>query len=220
MADPIRESPRELLRRTLPASLLRAIRVFRDLTPGARAVLPRVWLRRVFGRTTPLPAGLPARPRVLFVCHGNILRSAMAEALLRSLGGAEVGSAGTAARDGLPADPRGIRVARELGVELDGHKARRLSPALLASADLVVVMDYLNEADVIALDPAATPKLRLLGSFDHRRGRAREIRDPFSGTEADVREAFTRIAEAVRSLATAMSLGSPTPEGNSRAAVR
>ncbi len=220
MVDPSRESPRKLLRRTLPASLLRAIRVYRDLTPGARAVLPRVWLRRVFGRTTLLPPGLPPQPRVLFVCHGNILRSAMAEALLRSLGGASVASAGTAARDGLPADPRGIRVARELGADLGGHRARRLTPDLLAAADLVVVMDYLNEADVIALDRGGAPKVRLLGSFNHHAGRASEIRDPFSGTEADVREAFTGIVDAVRSLATALSLGRPLPESNSQPAGR
>jgi protein-tyrosine-phosphatase len=197
---------------------------FRQLGPESRAAFARGWLRRLFQRGSPLPPGLPVSPRVLFVCHGNILRSAVAEALYQrrvaegvAPGGSVAESAGTDAQDGSPADPRGIIVGRELGVRLDAHRAALLSDGHMTRADLILVMDYLNEAHVVARYPDAAHKVRLLGSFvNPPGGRLREIRDPYVGTSEDVRGVFAQILEAVDALATTLSLSPPVGPGNPR----
>jgi protein-tyrosine phosphatase len=222
MTQPSTPRAKSFLRRALPESILRAIRVYRELDATGRASLPRVWLRRLFARRQQLPA-LPASPNVLFVCRGNILRSAVAQAMFQSLtrvdNGNRIGvvaSAGTAAADGSTADPRGLRVASELGFDLSGHRAQLLRKAAVDQADLILVMDYLNEAEVLGQYPAAASKVRLLGTFGSNQLRPREIVDPYSGTEEDVRRAFLLISNAVRQLASHLSLSPPPSPGNSR----
>lgn len=79
---------------------------------------------------------------ILVVCLGNTCRSPMAEALLRrALPGCEISSAGLEPPDGAPADPRAARLLAEEGYDLTGHHARTVDAALVANADLVLVMD-------------------------------------------------------------------------------
>lgn len=127
-----------------------------------------------------------------------------------------VASAGTAAANGNPADPRGLKVAQDLGVDLSRHRARQLTPSAVEEADLILVMDYLNEAEVLAHFPSAAPKVRLLGTFGANHSRVREIQDPYSGTEEDVRIAFDVILAAVQQLMTTLSLAPAIPSSNSR----
>jgi protein-tyrosine-phosphatase len=70
--------------------------------------------------------------KVLFVCAGNICRSPFAEGLARRLAAergldVEFASAGEIAFDGdrCPADA--VAVAKEYGVDLSSHRARRLT---------------------------------------------------------------------------------------------
>lgn len=222
MAEPTTPLAKSLLRRALPQSLLRAIRVYRGLNPAARSSMSRLWFRRLFARQPPLPA-LPPSSRVLFVCRGNILRSAVAEALFADLtrdGGHGTGftaaSAGTAAGDGSPADPRGLTVARELGLDLSAHRAQLLRQNAVDQADLILVMDYVVEAEVLGQFPAAERKVRLLGDWGSDQSRPREIRDPYSGTIDDVRAAFQLISTSVRDLVSSLSLSQAPASGNSR----
>ena len=75
---------------------------------------------------------------ILVVCSGNICRSPIEEGLLRRaldrrLDGAAptVGSAGTIAVDGAAAMPESVEAARERGIDIRGHAARRLTAELL-----------------------------------------------------------------------------------------
>jgi protein-tyrosine-phosphatase len=109
-----------------------------------------------------LDSRLDPMAQVLLVCTGNICRSPMAEALLRSalqrrLGDAApaVASAGTIARDGAPAMPEAVEAAAELGVDVSSHSARRLRPEDIRDADLIVGMAAEHLEDVQALVPEA-----------------------------------------------------------------
>lgn len=63
--------------------------------------------------------------RVLFLCTHNSSRSQMAEGLLRARGGAAyaVFSAGTEPR---VVHPLAIKVMREIGIDISGHRAKSL----------------------------------------------------------------------------------------------
>ena len=79
---------------------------------------------------------------ILFVCEGNVCRSVLAAGVLRqaltTAQGVTVGSAGTHALAGEAADPVTAGIAARLGVSLDGHRARQITPELLSEADMVV----------------------------------------------------------------------------------
>ncbi|MCI1661625.1 MAG: hypothetical protein LKI27_01810 [Actinomyces sp.] len=106
------------------------------------------WLRLTSGGTAPdgdegdAPAPRTA-PRVLFVCTGNICRSAFAAASLRHLLGphspVEVSSAGIMALAGHPMDGLMAAEAKRLGIEDTSHTARQLTGRHLKEAALVLV---------------------------------------------------------------------------------
>ena len=82
---------------------------------------------------------------ILFVCTGNICRSAMAEGLLAAgLGrvGSDllVASAGTAGGGAAPATEHAVSVLADRGVDISTHRSRGLSAAMVGEADLIVAM--------------------------------------------------------------------------------
>ncbi len=102
---------------------------------------------------------------ILVVCSGNICRSPIAEGLLRRAlerrlddGAPAVGSAGTIAVDGAPAMPESVEAARERGVDIRTHGARRLTPQLIDDADLVVGMAAEHREAVARLLPGAAAR--------------------------------------------------------------
>src|SRR5437870_5209371 len=81
---------------------------------------------------------------ILLVCTGNICRSPMAEAFVRheleqrGIVGIAVGSAGVSGWEDSPPTPETAEALREYGLDVSGHRARRLDEAMVESADLVV----------------------------------------------------------------------------------
>ena len=199
--------PPSFLKRQVPLALRGWVRDFRELDAAGRRALVRVTLLRATGwrrdRLPPAPAG--GGHAVLFVCHGNIMRSAFGAALLRarlSTDAAQVWSAGTHARDGRAADPRAMVAAAEHGVTLDAHRACAITAELVARASVVLVMDRRNEANVVARFPDAARKVVRLGALaapDRADGAV--LPDPYPGDDTAVRASFARIAAAVEALA-------------------
>jgi protein-tyrosine-phosphatase len=83
---------------------------------------------------------------ILFICSGNTCRSPMAEALARKIArrrGLEdvsVASAGTNAWDNATATDEALLVGMERDIDLSGHRSRKLTPEIVAEADLIFVM--------------------------------------------------------------------------------
>jgi protein-tyrosine-phosphatase len=93
--------------------------------------------------------------KVLFVCAGNICRSPFAEGLARQLAAKrgldlEFASAGEIALDGDRCPPDAVAVAKEYGVDLSSHRARRLT---MDKADKVVPL--FDVPDPLGRGPAA-----------------------------------------------------------------
>lgn len=78
--------------------------------------------------------------RLVFVCHGNICRSAMGDAVARKLGVPSM-SCGLHACPGRPADPRAIDFAALHGMDLSSHQSLRADQFEFLPSDLVVAME-------------------------------------------------------------------------------
>jgi len=107
--------------------------------------------------------------KLIFVCTGNTCRSPMAEGLLKHLLGPdcgwEISSAGVSAADGWPASRNAVLAAELLGIDLSGHLSRRLTPAMVREADLIVTMTVDHRDAVLAMVPESEGKVFLLKSF-------------------------------------------------------
>lgn len=210
---------RRALTALVPAEARLFARRFAELESGARRVFLRQTIRRLARRRRRADSrAIAGHQHVLFVCHGNILRSPFAAALLRrELGACSpnyiIASAGLHARSERPADPRGVVAAQSLGIDLKAHRAALLTEELVDAADVLVVMDFENEAECIASFPQAERKLWFLGAFDPGPARNRiEIPDPYTLDEAAVARCYHDVARCVGGLRAALLVGSrPQP---------
>lgn len=144
--------------------------------------------------------------RILFVCHGNICRSPMAEYVMRDMvkkaGRADqfqIASAATSAEElGNPVYPPARRKLAEHGVTCAGHAARQLRSDDYQRYDLLIGMDGANLRNMRRIcggDPEG--KIRLLLDFTSRPG---EVSDPwytgdFDATWRDVKEGCQGLLE-------------------------
>jgi protein-tyrosine phosphatase len=121
---------------------------------------------------------------ILVVCTGNVCRSPIAEAVLRSalqdrLGNRapSVASAGTSGWAGSPAEEGSIAAAAERGFDLTAHRGRRLRERDLADATLVIAMSAEHRDHIAELQPGAASRAftlkELVRLLEHRSDDAR-----------------------------------------------
>ena len=148
---------------------------------------------------------------VLFVCHGNICRSPLAEAYFRFLVEKEgrhmtVRSAGLETTPGKPADARAKAVALEHRLSLDEHATTQVHKELLDQSDLIVVMEVAQKDRIQRLCQKSKGKVVLLGRFDSVG--PLEIADPYCGTSEDFLSCFQQVSRCCDALAARLSVKS------------
>lgn len=143
--------------------------------------------------------------KIIFICHGNICRSPMAEFMTRNMvrraGLAErfaISSAAVSCEEqGNSMYPQAAAMLRQKGVPFTAHSAHRITPAEAREADILVVMDHSNERLLKRIiDPSDFGKIRFMMDFAGRSGQ--DVADPwYSG---DFERTYRDLDSACRGL--------------------
>lgn len=204
-----RRDPRlkRILRKFLPKRLIAERGIMARLGPKAG----RIYLAlRLFDG---IPMGAPNARIVppgarnfLFVCFGNIMRSPMAERMMKHalpeyIKDATVASAGIHATPGSPAHPRAQVAAHHFQLPLEDHRSRLLTAQMMDEADAVFAMDFQNKAELLALFPEAKNKIYMLAAYASRSERCREIPDPYFGDQEYTQNCYAAIQQCIANLA-------------------
>lgn len=103
-----------------------------------------------------------------------------------------VSSAGIAAAEGAPAARDAVAVMKEHDLDLSGHEATMLTPALIEDADIILTMTVSHKDAVNRISPAADEKtfslkefVGLSGDVDDPIGQGVEV---YRETAAEMRE--------------------------------
>ena len=151
----------------------------------------------VLGRTEPyLHPRLQDTHRLVFVCLGNINRSAFSEAVARGQG-VHTCSIGLSTTTGHLAFHKAIATAQPLGLDLTSHTATDLSDYQFRPTDLLLVMEIRHAHQLRAAGyPAAS--IALLGHWGapHRI----HLHDPHVLSDAYFRTCFSLLQSAVQGL--------------------
>ena len=138
--------------------------------------------------------------KILFVCHGNICRSPMAEFVLKDMvkkagiSGVQIASVAVSREElGNPVYPPARRELARHGIACDGHCARQITQADL-SWDKIYYMDSSNLRYLQRMFPGETKFQPFL---------PRNVADPwytgdFTQTWLDITEGCTRILEELQ----------------------
>ena len=146
--------------------------------------------------------------KLLFVCHGNICRSPMAEFVMKALVQEqglsyryEIASAATSTEEiGNPVYPPARRMLAAHGISCAGKTARQMTKQDYADYDLLIGMDHANLRNMRRIcggDPDG--KLHLLLDYTNRPG---EVADPwytddFQSTWEDVTDGCQGLLKAL-----------------------
>lgn len=147
--------------------------------------------------------------RLLFICHGNICRSPMAEFVMKALAAKaglaerlEIASAATSTEEiGNPVYPLAQRKLAEHGIGCAGKTARQMTRRDYEAYDYLIAMDRNNLRNMqrfVGSDPAG--KVSLL--MDHT-ARPGDVADPwytgdFDATWRDVAEGCAALLEELK----------------------
>jgi protein-tyrosine-phosphatase/biotin carboxylase len=227
-----RDGPPELVTFPSKGSMLRdALRVFsprhyfdvqqwRDPKPGL-VDLARIWreqtdrvkrlladkrerqAQRQAWRNGEVARRLGQARQILFVCYGNINRSALAERCFvqRHLkSSVKAVSAGFHEEAGRPADPVMVEVAGNAQVDLCGWASHRIDAAMLADSDIVFVMEQKHLQRLRQAFPQAADKAFLMNAGPMVGG-SLEILDPYGKARGVYEQVCHQVIRCVDHLA-------------------
>ena len=147
--------------------------------------------------------------RIMFVCHGNICRSPMAEMIFKNMlverglaEGFAVASSATSTEEiyrgvGNPIYPPAVRELRRHGIPVENRRAVRLTPEDYEKYDLFLLMDERNRRGIASIFPS-DPEGKVKKLLDYAGGG--DVADPwytrdFEATWQDVLAGCTALLQ-------------------------
>lgn len=166
-----------------------------------RAVLARIELAS--GRLSGFRLRHPHKVRrAVFICLGNICRSAFAEQVAARLD-MTVASAGLSAHTGAASPDSALRAARRHGYDMSAHRATDLTDFEVQPGDLFLVMEVRQARELRRRLGARTDvEVVLLGLWCTEP--MPHLHDPFTLSDAYFDQCFGRVRQAVRGLQRAL----------------
>jgi len=216
----IATASKDALRKLVPNFLLQQRDIVLRLGPRACRIYASLRLLDVLGVRAANQRLVPATRRLfLFVCDGNIMRSAMAEFLMRQAlrdAGLEqqVRSmwAGLNASAGGDAHLWAQEASADLGISLAGHRAKPLTQDIVEQAGCILAMDFQNKAELLTRYPRSREKIYMLSAYGEGHWQYLEIPDPYLGNLEATRICARQLRTCVRNLMVSMFPPSLTPE--------
>ena len=138
--------------------------------------------------------------RLVFVCHGNICRSAYGDMLARQLG-ANVASFGLSTSTGSPAHPPIAAIAEAQGLDAASHRTSQRGDEEPLPGDLLLAMEMRHVAALAADARWGDTPRALLGSF--LRPPVPHLHDPYKLSPAYMEICLARIDRATRAVVAA-----------------
>lgn len=117
--------------------------------------------------------------RIVFVCKGNICRSALAEWVFKSLSNVPCCSVGVDTTSGVAANERISLIAKDVGFDLNEHKTTAIDDFVSQPNDLFVCMEPVHVA--VLKKKLQTDNIYLLGLVNNRMGVY--IHDPYAASD-------------------------------------
>ena len=143
--------------------------------------------------------------QVVFICRGNICRSAFAEYYLKSILQAPnviIESCGLDVDQGNTSPEHAIQAAKDYNLSLVNHTSKGLSKCDLLNSDLIVLMDFKQLLRFKRLYPHLAERAALLKDFSPWPVRLFcNIYDPFGWDEKEFKSCFRKMKRPLDRLA-------------------
>ena len=122
--------------------------------------------------------------KVMFVCTGNICRSAMAHGILEKLAREkgkeiEVYSCGTSAVSGEGATYSSIEALKEYDVDITSHKSTHILESNIEEMDLILCATENHKRYISQIYPGLKDRIYTMKEYADSEEKDKDIRDPF-----------------------------------------
>lgn len=132
--------------------------------------------------------------KIMFICTGNICRSAMAEGMMRKLvqeqnKEAEVYSCGIYAETGDYATYNAVEAASKYDADISNHRATNIRDSKIEEMDVILCATISHKQSVLYLHPELEGKVFTMKEYAKldKNGQDMDIKDPW-GYDMDVYE--------------------------------
>ena len=108
--------------------------------------------------------------KIMFICTGNICRSAMADALMKKMAKdknkeIDVYSCGIFAQDGDMPTYNAVEAMKEYNVELKNHRATNIRNSKIEDMDIILCATVSHKNNVISMNPELTNKIYTIKEY-------------------------------------------------------